>query len=184
MVNNHSITWCVDTDLNNNVMALQSIFSFMENTSTTEDFYVITGRDNPFIHYYAKIAKLKIVFADDFMEKFSDGEGRLSKFAYARLMLFDKKSVFAKYKFNLYVDNDTIAVRNLDKNLFGIGNAMTRAVGMVKEFSEGNKAFSNYKEFCADNKLKCDCSHYGNTGVLLVNNSQIKDDDLDNCIRL
>lgn len=184
IVRNHSITWCVDTDLNNNIMAVQSILSFMDNTFTTRDFYVITCRDNPFIRYYSGIKGLNIVLADEFMEKFGMGEGHLSKFAYARLMLFDKKSVFAKYKFNLYVDNDTVAARCIDRNLLGVGNAMTSAIGIVKEPADGNPAFKAFDKFCQDNGLKCDSSRYGNTGVMLVNNSEIRDGDLDECVKL
>ena len=112
----------------------------MLNTSTTSNFYVITCKDNPFIFYFRKIHGLNVIFADEFIKKINHDEGRLSRFAYARLILFDKNSIFSKYKFNLYVDNDTIALRNIDKNLLSVGNSMDKAIGIVMENHKNNNA--------------------------------------------
>ena len=166
--------WCVDSDLNNNLMALASIESMVKN-STQADFMLMTLSTNPMIKYFSQIKPLKVKLIDkEFKDNFAIVKTNhtktiLSSFTFARFLAF-KLDEFKEYQTVIYLDNDTIARRSVDKNLLDVVKSSKTTLMMVPEQEKSKKIpqTQRLKRFCSSKGLQYSGKLYGNAGLVAI----------------
>lgn len=172
-MNKNLIFWCVNEKYEFNLMCLYSVLQ-AQKYSTDTDYVILTTAINPYKFIYTKYLNKQIVLIDvddDVNLYFSKIDTQQwSAFTYARFLMF-KHSIFNNYDNILYLDTDAFIQRNIMQNVFKICNSIPE-IGLVPEKTPYQ--ISRFKRKCKENHLEYKQSQYGNAGVILFNNKNLK----------
>lgn len=184
----NAIVWCVDEDIQYNVMALHSIFSAREHDDQSK-FIVLTLSSNKYAKMYSQFNGLEVMYVDDYYNAYFKGcatsinDVIASSFAYCRFLLF-ALDIFRRYENLLYLDCDTVVKKGLEE-LFSIQPKNDQIkIMLVPEKLSTDYNLNMLKSFCRMKNIKYNAQNYGNSGVMRVIPKNVSNSDFSNLLCL